>query len=192
LCTRYRKSKVIYVHGNHEFYGSGRARVLAATAEAAKRNRNLVWLDCAHVELDGRRFLGAPLWFRDDARARPLQHEMSDFMEIRRFQSWVYVENERAITFLEDNVGPEDIVITHHLPSQRCVGDRYVGHPLNPFFVCDMEPLIEERRPKIWLHGHTHESVRTRVGATQIVCNPFGYVGHELNSRFVDRLILDV
>jgi hypothetical protein len=67
------------------------------------------------------------------------------------------------------------VVVTHHLPSQRCVAPQWAGHPLNPFFVCELDALIQERRPAIWIHGHTHDSVDVRVGETRILCNPFGY-----------------
>src|SRR5690242_11990997 len=69
LCTRFAESTLVYVHGNHEFYGTGRPEVLRETAEAAQRNANLRWLDGGIVEIAGRRFLGAPMWFpKPDAK----------------------------------------------------------------------------------------------------------------------------
>jgi hypothetical protein len=65
-----------------------------------------------------------------------------------------------------------------------------VGNPLNPFFVCDLERLIRERRPKLWIHGHTPSSLNYRIGATNVVCNPFGYAGMEQNSAFDDKLVV--
>lgn len=52
---------------------------------------------------------------------------------------------------------------------------RYAGDPLNAFFLCDMEALIEERKPHWWIHGHTHEPCDYRLGATRVVANPRGY-----------------
>ena len=77
-----------------------------------------------------------------------------------------------------------DVVVTHHLPTQLSVHPEYKGSPLNPFFVCEMDPLIFEKRPKLWVHGHTHKSVSKMVGRTRIVCNPFGYARHEENPEF--------
>jgi hypothetical protein len=45
---------------------------------------------------------------------------------------------------------------------------------LNPFFVCDLTELILERRPRPWLHGHSHASTRAQIGETTVLCNPFG------------------
>jgi Icc-related predicted phosphoesterase len=192
LCEHYRRSSVVYVHGNHEFYSTSREHVHALTRSALADNPNLTWLDGDCVELCGQRFLGAPLWFGrhpDAVRLRPL---MSDFTEIQGLEQWVYADNARAVAFFERNLREGDVVVTHHLPSWRSVAPRFTGHPLNAFFVCDLESLIRERRPRSWLHGHTHGSLDYEIGATRVVCNPFGYVRHELNSAFSDLLRVEL
>jgi predicted phosphodiesterase len=192
LCQRYHAASVVYVHGNHEFYSSDRETVHALTRAAREANPNLVWLDVGMAEIAGHRFLGAPLWFARHADENRLKRGMTDFSEIRGFESWVHPENARSIGFFEEQLRPGDIVVSHHLPSQKSVAPRYAGHPLNPFFVCDLEALILERRPRLWLHGHTHNSVRTKLGETTLLCNPFGYASVELNPEFVDRLVVDI
>ena len=63
LCSRFRDSSVVYVHGNHEFYGSDHNFVVDITKRAQTENPNLAWLDSSGVQLHGFNFLGAPLWF---------------------------------------------------------------------------------------------------------------------------------
>ena len=82
--------------------------------------------------------------------------------------------------------------MTHHLPSQQCVAPQHKDSPLNPFFVCDMEDLILERQPSLWLFGHTHSSVDIQIGKTRLLCNPFGYADYEANPLFSNRLIIEV
>jgi Calcineurin-like phosphoesterase len=195
FCEHYSEATVLYVHGNHEFYQAERAAVLAGTQQAERDHGNLVWLDNTSVELGGRRFLGGPLWFPRLPRspfAPPLERAMSDFTEIRDFETWVYAENERAVAMLQAELREDDVVVTHYLPSPRSVSSRFRDHPLNPFFVCDVEALIADRQPRLWLHGHTHDSLRYRIGRTTVLCNPFGYAGYELNSAFSDHLVVDV
>ena len=48
---------IVYVHGNHELYGSNREAVVAATARAAKEHANLSWLDNGVTVIAGRRIL---------------------------------------------------------------------------------------------------------------------------------------
>jgi Uma2 family endonuclease len=168
FCDRYRDATVVYVHGNHEFYGANRASVVGWTREALRGNRNLVWLDGGVVEVQGHRFIGGPLWFRHDPRAAAAKRGMADFAEIPGFESWVYEENARMLRLLESDLREGDIAVTHHLPTPQSVATRYVGNALNAFFLCDVEALIRERKPVLWMHGHTHASVRFQSsGATR-------------------------
>lgn len=192
LCAHYASARVLYVHGNHEFYGSNRDRVIAETRAAVRRNANLIWLDNDVVALEGRRFLGTPLWFREAEDAKYLERGMNDFVQIEGFADWVYRENALALDFLERELGVDDIVVTHHLPASACVAPRWKGHPLNPFFLCDVEPLVRARRPATWIHGHTHDSIDVRIGETRVVANPFGYARYELNRLFEDQAVLDL
>jgi Icc-related predicted phosphoesterase len=192
FCERYARSTVVYVHGNHEFYGTDRDSVVGFTKQAQGQHENLVWLDADVAEIQGRRFLGGPLWFRHDPANQRYHRAMADFSEIRGLENWLYEENARMISLLEDELAPGDIVVTHHLPSYRSVAPRFSGSPLNAFFVCDVEALIQERHPLLWMHGHTHSSVDVTLGDTRILCNPFGYVGWELNQEFRDAMIVEV
>lgn len=192
FCRRYAQAAIVYVHGNHELYRTNREAVAASMREAMRANANLCWLDCEVAEIGGRRVLGAPLWFPEDRGAAPYKKAMTDFQVIEDFEAWVYEENARAVSFFEREIRRGDIVVTHHLPSVKSVAPRFVGHPLTPFFLCDLKPLILERAPAYWFHGHTHESLRYRLGETTVVCNPFGYARHELNAEFDERLVVEV
>lgn len=187
FCEKY--PEVVYVHGNHEYYQWPRQDVLSLTAAAADRHGNLHWLDCGAAVIGGVRFLGAPLWFSYNQYAP--RKQMADFHAIMDFESWVYEENARAKRFLRQHVSRGDIVVTHHLPSQRSVSARFKHSPLNPFFVCDLESLIGMQQPRLWLHGHTHDSLDYRIGKTRVVCNPFGYARGELNHAFEEHKLLN-
>jgi predicted MPP superfamily phosphohydrolase len=192
FCTRYAAAKVLYVVGNHEFYVAGRERVLSLVEQAVKQHDNLVWLDASSVEIGGQRFLGTPLWFRREPAADRFKPKVTDFAVIPDFESWVYEENARAVSFLEAELHEGDVVVTHHLPSSGSVAPSFRGHPLNPFFLCDVEALLRARKPALWFHGHTHCSMRYELGPTTVACNPFGYVGFELNKEFVAQLIFEI
>lgn len=192
LCSRFRGAAVVYVHGNHEFYGTQRERVLELTEQALKENPNLVFLDVASTEVAGRRILGAPLWFPDGNATARAKAAMTDFEAIPGYESWVYAENARAVAFFERELCEGDIVVTHHLPAWKSVAASYSGSPLNAFFVSDVADLIRERRPRLWVHGHTHSSVRYDIGSTTVLANPYGYAGHSLNDGFSASSTIDV
>ncbi len=191
LCRRFSAAEIVYVHGNHELYGSRPAAVERRTREVERRHPNLHWLERRAVTLGGQRFLGATLWFPHDARADPFRGAMSDFSEIRGFEPWVYDANARTVRWLREALREGDVVVTHHLPTPRAIAPEYRGHPLNPFFLCDLDALIQEKRPALWCFGHTHRSFEAFVGETLLVANPFGYLGSEQNERFCSRLLVE-
>ncbi len=180
-------ASVVYVHGNHEFYGSDRADVLKSIKKASRKNRNLHWLDCDTVEIGGVRFHGTPLWFKEAPLAP--KHELNDFSQIHDYEDWVYKEHDRAVEFLSENVEEGDVVVTHYLPSRGSVSAQFARSPLNPFFLSDMEGLIRVRQPALWFHGHTHSSFDYKIGETRVVCNPHGY-GTENAKKFSTKKVI--
>lgn len=189
LCQRF--PRVVYVCGNHEYYGADRGKVNTALRIAQQRNPNLRHLNNDILVIDGQRILGSTLWFPQTKLARLQAAVWSDFRAIRGFSKWVYEENQKAVTFFRRELREGDIVVTHHLPTFLSVHPKYAASVENCFYVTDLEELITERKPALWMHGHTHESMDMRIGSTRVVCNPFGYVG-DLNPRYTDGLTLEV
>lgn len=188
LCAKY--SAVAYVLGNHEFYRSSPRTVEAEVRRIVAQHENLHWLDESVIEISGQRVLGTSLWFATDVGHERDREHINDFHLIHGLTGWVFEKNRRARAFLEKEARKGDVVVTHHLPSWRCVHPKYAGSSINRYFVSDLEPLIVDRQPALWLHGHTHEQVRERIGDCQIVCNPLGYPRE--GNRFDDHLVLTV
>lgn len=82
------------------------------------------------------------------------------------------------------------VVVTHMAPSARSVPEAIRGDWIAAGDASNLEGLIEEKKPDLWVHGHTHSSSSYAIGSTRVVSNPFGYWGHELNPDFaVDRVV---
>jgi predicted phosphodiesterase len=190
-CGAYRH--VVFVAGNHEYYGSSFPVVRATLARAVRRHGGrLQVLDHSTCTIGGQRFVGTTMWIRSTPEVHARQHAINDFECIEDADPLVYEENARALVFLEREVTSGDIVVTHHLPCEASVHKKYKRSPITCFFLCDMEALIVERQPKMWIHGHTHEEVDLHIDATRVICNPFGYAGRETNPQFNSSLIVDV
>lgn len=187
LCEHY--PHVVFVAGNHEYYRSSPREVAKVRARCEKRLVNLHWLERETTTVDGVRLVGTTLWFPDDPLSYGARSGLADFHLIRDFVPWVFDENKAAVRFLQKTVKEEDVVVTHYLPSQRSVHPQYKGHPLNPFFVCDVENVIKNNQPRLWVHGHGHTSVRYLIGNTDVCSNPLGYP-HEQNLYFNERLMI--
>jgi predicted phosphodiesterase len=184
---------VLYVPGNHEYYRSSPAEVTENLARLARELPSVVVPENRVAVVAGQRFVAGTMWFRSDPVAKKLRGFLSDFHVIRGFEPWVYEQNAAFERALDADLAPGDVVLTHHLPAPGSVWPRFVGSPLNVFFVCDMTRHIEARRPKLWIHGHTHTRCDYRLGDTRVVANPLGYP-KELASRaaFDARFCVDV
>ena len=175
---------IVYVVGNHEFYGSSPEQVqalLSATPE---------WLECDSRNMGERRFLGCSLWFPSPRRGD--KSCLNDFRLIRDFEPWVYIRNRASVAWLRESVRPGDVVVTHHLPTPSSIHPRYAGNALNEFFMTDLHDLIVKREPALWIHGHTHDSFDYKIGPTRVVCNPYGYEGSDTNPSFDPMKVVEL
>lgn len=195
LCSRF--DHVVYVAGNHEHYGSSFPEIDSMRAALNESMPKLHWLENTSTEIDGKKFHGTTLWFRDDPMNAIYASQLNDFRTIKDFQMEVYDRNKKAVNFIRDTCSPGDVVVTHHLPSDRSIPEVFKTSKLNCFYVCHMDATMQSRRPGTWLHGHTHASCDYQQGNTRIVCNPFGYYRPEdyidhRNRKFNPKLVIDV
>lgn len=196
FCKRYENAHVLYVLGNHEYYRSSPAEVERALKDVRKRpwaTKNLHILQDDIVDIQGVRFAGSTLWFRDDPMNTHYKHHLNDFNLIRGFQPWVYESNQKSEAFLRESMyskTPPDVIITHHLPSEQCVDPVYKGSPLNRFFVAPIADTMSYL-PKVWVFGHTHSPMDMTRGGCRFICNPLGYP-NEGNTRFRSDFCFDL
>ena len=191
-----RGKPVIFSPGNHEFFGSVLQDNLAAGIEAAARIGGRIHLrPRSHVTIGTVRFLGCTLWTDYRLLGSPkasmvlASQELDDHRLIRyreanghisRFMPWLAaVQHRLDLAFLVDGLakphqGPS-VVVTHHLPSGRSIAPRFSDSPLNSTFASDLDWLMRERAPALWVHGHTHEAVDFQIERTRVLCNPVGY-----------------
>ena len=185
---------VIYVPGNHEYYGrnidlhdDALHDYVAGSHVHVLQNEELV--------LGGVRFLGTTLWTDFNAHgdvpqaALMAQDRLSDYYVIgtsagRAIKpSEVISRHETAVAWLRQTLsvpfsGPT-VVITHHLPSYQSVAARFRNDPLTPAFASTLDDLVATSGALLWIHGHGHDSVDYALGGTRVVCNPRGYPGEE-------------
>lgn len=163
---------VIYVPGNHEYYGCSieAGNIIFASLKA----NNVFPLLNEAVDIDGVRFIGTTLWFRDDYNHNK-KRALNDFNWIEDADERIPKENQLALHFLEQNLTKNDFLITHHLPSSLCVAGSYVGSSYNCFYVCPIDELIEDRKPIQVVHGHSHEPSDAVIGTSPVMSNPMDY-----------------
>ncbi|MGZ3197365.1 MAG: metallophosphoesterase [Caldimonas sp.] len=205
---------VLYVLGNHEFYGSS---IDGAAAELKRlcAGTHVHVLDDSEIVIGQVRFLGTTLWtdfelFGDGeekaaamAEARRLIRDFSRIRLVEAGSAAFSPEDsaalfERHARWLDERLGaPHDgptVVITHHAPSPQSIHSRFLDSLLNACFVSDAERLIGADRAQLWIHGHTHDSFDYVVNGTRVVCNPRGYAkaGVNENPLFDPDLMIEV
>lgn len=194
---------VLYVPGNHEYYGEHFERTFAKMQALASERVRV--LDRDVCVIGGVRFLGATGWTRLDATGNlPLaawdaQQRMQDYKKIRcapGFRKWrpEHCAREAHETFkwlfseLSKPFGGRTVVITHHAPSVLSLDGH--GDHLDASYANRWESLFGEGLD-LWVHGHTHRSVDYMLEGTRVVSNPRGYPGENVEG-FDPELILDV
>ena len=191
---------VLYVAGNHEFYGGGIAETRTALRQLSAGTCVRV-LDDDEVVIDGVRFLGSTLWTdfalfgTGERRAQAMrdgQRFLRDFSVIGDSEARFSPEQSARLfathaqwlaARLSDAHDGPTVVITHHAPSPRSVHPRFAGSPLNACFASNLEYLLDAARVQLWIHGHMHDSFDYRVNGTRVVCNPRGYASNGINEN---------
>lgn len=191
---------VVFVTGNHEYYGSSPAEVHEILKGIAAEHSNFHWLDNEVKEVAGLKFVGGTLWFPKPESPEVYQARfgMNDFRIIRDFEPWVYEQNRLCEEVLVEHAASADVVVTHHIPTSSCVAPEFRVGPsamLNHFFCRDLTPQIEKWQPPLWVFGHTHHRMWTFIKSTKLVCNSLGYP-HEPESRargkFIKKCLLEI
>lgn len=136
---------------------------------------NFHWLNNSDTAVEGQHFFGGVMWFPDAPHNRMYEDQLSDFLVIRGFKDWVYEENTRFHEAAKNLITPETIVLSHHIPSYQAVHRMFQGDNLNRFFVSEQTDVILDKRPRLWVYGHTHLPADLTVGGTKLLCNPYGY-----------------
>ena len=198
---------ILFVPGNHEYYGHKIPKLTLQLKEAARDSRILV-LEQDRVELGDCVFLGATLWTDFSLLGEPAVSQaaaasgMTDFRRIRiqptysrfrpadarriHFQTVHWLEAEfRAAA------GRKLVVITHHAPSARSLDPNRQADPLGPAYASNLDPLVEGSAARLWIHGHIHRASDYLVGSTRVIANPRGDVGEPVPG-FAPGLVVDV
>lgn len=175
--TSFSKIPVLWTAGNHDYWDHNyRDKNLPKLSiEQSQRVYSQIpgFLNRTIREINGERILGCTMWYKLDG-----YQNWSDYDLILDSHTTIQKEAELDYAFLKENLRENDIVVTHMLPSFECVSSKFIHSNTNRYFVAydgiSVHNLIVERKPKLWLHGHTHERVVKTIEKTLVVCNPRG------------------
>lgn len=184
---------VLYVPGNHEFYGGEIEQSVDDMRSYLKQFRNIIIMDNDLVSIDNVRYIGSTLWsgmnHRNPLTMLAAKDMINDYRYIKRKKSGkeVLITPEDTVDMFEKNVDfinkmieispfETNVILTHHAPSYKSVPSKFERNIANGAFVSDLEYLLCERTSvSVWAHGHTHSSSDYMIETCRVVANPLGY-----------------
>jgi Icc-related predicted phosphoesterase len=200
---------IIYVAGNHEYYGHDLPGLTPRLRDAAVGSAIHV-LENDEVVIDGVRFLGCSLWSDFDFagalnRANTMhvcERLVNDYKQIRASdpdrplrpqdtrdlhvasRAWL------AASLAVPHDGPT-VVVTHHAPLVRQRPENPVLAAVGGAFASDLSELMDGAVPALWIFGHIHRCIDTDVTGTRVLSNQRGYP-HEPVADFDPALVVEV
>lgn len=211
----YPDRRILYVAGNHEYYGH-RLDQLDDQLRDECRRWNVDFLQCDSVEIGGIVFLGCTLW-TDFAAYTPVvsvskagrmtEGALNDYRAIQtmskskgvlrriRWQDTAEI-HKRHRAWLEAEIarhrGTPLVIITHHAPSLSLCHPEYRNDPVTAAFCNRMGDFVEQSGATYWICGHTHWPAQVKIGQTLVVNNSCGYPGELSGERFDANLALEI
>jgi Icc-related predicted phosphoesterase len=196
--------EVVYVPGNHDFYGNrafGHTSTIDGDLVYARMLAQSLGIhllaEGEATVIQGVRYVGATLWtdysvagdrVASMAAAGDKVSGMNDHKRIKvkgsgygKFRpAEALVEHRRQLAAMEAVLatpfdGPT-VVVTHHAPHPASLRHGEVRELLDGSYASDLTAFIERWKPALWIHGHVHKNQDYRVQDTRIVANPRGYV----------------
>jgi predicted phosphodiesterase len=200
---------VLFVAGNHEFYGHSLPGLTGRLRDAA-RGTGINVLENDELVLEGVRFLGCSLWSDFDLAGaenrantmRICERLVNDYKRIRASdpdrplraqdtrdlhlasRAWL---TERLATAHD---GPT-VVITHHAPLVRQRPDNSLMAAVGGAFASDLSGLMDAAAVDLWIFGHIHRALDTQVNGTRVLSNQRGYP-HEPVAGFDPAMVVEL
>jgi predicted phosphohydrolase len=195
---------VLYVLGNHEYYGYNYEGTKNKILEFVPNNFHV--LENETFTLDNWSFIGFTLWtnFFDENPFEMMdaQNYMNDYKVIRIGPNFRKLRTGDTLSFnrksreylktqletLTNNI----FVISHHSPSLQSIPEFYKNEKCNGAYCNNMDELIiANPQIKYFVHGHTHSAFDYMIGGCRVLCNPYGYTGEATNFTFNSDLIIE-
>lgn len=184
-----RFKEVVYISGNHEYWGTNIIRNHEKLQEICKQYENVHYLNNQVFSISGIDIIGCTLWSDLKPQEMSLSNLMNDYKRIRHgtkarpfdrklttFDTCTL--HKESVDFIKNalaNTTNKTIILTHHAPSFHSLDPRYAGELSNCFYATNLEGIIHEYRPDVWVHGHIHTFWDYSIENTRIICNPKGY-----------------
>jgi predicted phosphodiesterase len=194
------EKNIIYVLGNHEFYGHEYHSMKEKISKQCK-GTGVHCLDPDVYVEDDVRFIGATLWtdytadisvpqdlamfYVDKALMdhRVIKYRSGD--SYRRFKPHdALAIHLKELNWLKQKLDNhhqgKTVVVTHHGPHPVCQHPAFPVSEMSAAFHSDLGGLIDDNDIDVWVYGHTHSNLDEVIFDTRIISNQAGYPGENV------------
>tara|TARA_B100002051_G_scaffold56384_1_gene52022 strand:- start:3 stop:785 length:783 start_codon:yes stop_codon:yes gene_type:complete len=181
---------VFFVPGNHEYYAYNTIpecsfdQIDYNMKQKLSRFINVYFIQNEIIELENTIILGNTLWFRSDrtvydpnVKLLTNQHYikfghkfMPTFNSVKKINNIHYNWLNNILSHIKTN--KKIMVITHYLPSKKCIHKKYDKDKMNDLYFTNCEELM--KFADIWISGHTHDPFIGKINNCPIFVNPKG------------------
>jgi predicted phosphodiesterase len=177
-----RWNKVIYVPGNHEFYGVSIIEGLIELRNICDKT-GVIFLYNETVMIGNVKVIGTTLWSQISDHS--MEYYINDFDKIKGLDTVLYNKHHSeckkflldatATTKIESAINNKCIVVTHHSPDRDIT--RIPSYKdLSEVFGTDILDEFSERNISYWIYGHSHRNRDLTKHKIKLVCNQMGYI----------------
>ncbi len=186
---------VVYVAGNHEFYGGDLVDTREAIADYTEGS-HVAFLENNVCVIGDTRFIGCTLW-TDFSRANPVimsiaSKNMNDYYHISYLGEPLMPEDILDVHISSANwmrqvlsqaFDGKTVVVSHHAPCTR----SWYSDPESPLMNAYCTELLRDLEGftvDLWIHGHIHVVSDYQQYGVRVTCNPRGYNGYQYIDDF--------
>jgi predicted phosphodiesterase len=183
--------KVFFVPGNHDYYAHdnipecGFDQIDFIMKENLKVFKNVYFIQNSIFEFDNNIILGNTLWCKTNRTIMynnvkiitsefyiKYKHKfMPSFKSIKKVNTFQYNWLKNTLKAIQ-NTPKNIIVITHYLPSKKCIHKKYKKNDYNDLYFTNCEDLLPFCN--CWVAGHTHDPFIGKINGCDVLVNPRG------------------
>ena len=183
---------IFFIPGNHEYYAhyeipdNSYDEIDLIMSDKLKKYKNIHFLQKNFIEFKNFIIGGTTLWCKTDKD--PINNPNSKMLNNENFMifknkyipiiSKIKKINKEQTDWLNVFINTSSIknktliIITHYLPSIKCINDKFKNNSSNEFYYTPCDHLFQY--VDYWIAGHTHEKISFKDQNCHIIINPVG------------------
>lgn len=198
---------IIYICGNHEFYYHDYHSLIKEMRELSDKHPRVHFLERDELIMGDTRFLGTILWTDFLGNGSQTQEDnmnavsvgLNDFRLISNGNNNFTVEDSlqehlKSRQWLEAKLDEpfsgKTVVLSHHAPSLLCQHPQFPYSEISTGFLSSLDSLVS--KADIWLFGHSHANLDTKIGDCRLLANQAGYPHEDVIPPFRSDLVIEI